>query len=58
MFRDPQSADAADLDFWLALSAEERIELVSRLSLEAYHRLKDLADAEQVERILAVKSRG
>lgn len=36
--RDQGSADAADLEFWLSLSAEERIELVSRLSLEAYRR--------------------
>lgn len=39
VFRDPETGDDADVDFWLSLSVPERIELVSRLSLEAYRRL-------------------
>lgn len=38
VFHTNEAEAAGDLDFWLSLSAEERIELVARLSLEAYRR--------------------
>jgi hypothetical protein len=36
--RDFAAADQADLEFWLAMTPDQRIELVARLSLEAYRR--------------------
>jgi hypothetical protein len=38
VFATPAEADAADVDFWLRLSVEERISLVGTLSLEAFRR--------------------
>ena len=38
IFRTPGEAEVADVDFWLSLSVHERIELVARLSLEAFRR--------------------
>ena len=38
VLRNPTEAELADLDFWLVLGVEERIELVARLSLEAFRR--------------------
>ena len=45
VFRDPSEADLADVDFWLRLPVEERIELVARLSLEAFRRAVGDPDA-------------
>ncbi|HEY2029384.1 MAG TPA: hypothetical protein VGH20_09260 [Myxococcales bacterium] len=38
VFHGNEAEASADVEFWLSLSAEERIELVARLSLEAYRR--------------------
>jgi hypothetical protein len=38
VLRDLAAAEQADLEFWLAMTPDQRIELVAQLSLEAYRR--------------------
>jgi hypothetical protein len=45
VFRSFEAAEEADLDFWLSLSIAERIDLVARLSLEAFRRAVGDPDA-------------
>jgi hypothetical protein len=58
VFRDPAEADRADLEDSLSLSVEERIELVARLSLEAFRRTAGGPDARpQLQRSVVRVSR-
>jgi hypothetical protein len=45
VLRSPAEADSADVDFWLGLDVAQRIELTSRLSLEAFRRAVGDPDA-------------
>ena len=56
--RDDAAAEEADLEFWLAMSPHDRIELVARLSLDAYRRSVGDPDARpQLQRSVVRVSR-
>jgi hypothetical protein len=55
--RDAAEAEQNDREFWLAPSAEERIDLVARLSLEAYRRSGDPNARPELQRSVVRISR-